>query len=455
MPKTDTQSRTNALLLSLAGHAILILIASLFVVTREVEHDVINVEWVKIPRTIRRIKTMEVKPVQPRLVKPKALATHRSAPTAKPVDVKVAAARSMSVVEEGMDLSVEINAPEAGVGDVKTDTEQPANTSEVTLARTEGKAGSGRKGVIGGAGTRGTGKGKGKGRMGQSMVEGTGASDGQSLEGTEFAHVESVPDGELGAVLEGDGKDITAHIRLVRLKHSLSDWWQDPTAMPSLFKWLEEHTRIRADMKFKGGSLRLTEPEILDAPLIFMTGHDTDITVGRGLAKDGPLSDGFSAEERAALRHYIIDRGGMLFFDDCGFNGIFAQQVALELGKTFPEYPLKDIPHNHEIYKIYFPIPIPPRGGDVFWGVPGAGQGTQGTYSAISSKFAYQKGISIGRRLAVVYNRKDYLCSMETAEVDSRALLRDRRSPDVHRFMTNLLVYAMKYGGNTDRSNYH
>ena len=46
------------------------------------------------------------------------------------------------------------------------------------------------------------------------------------------------------------------------------------------------------------------------------------------------------------------------------------------------------------------------------------------------------------------------MCAMETAEVDSRATLRDRRSPDLHRFMTNLLVYAMKYGGNTDRSNY-
>ena len=121
-------------------------------------------------------------------------------------------------------------------------------------------------------------------------------------------------------------------------------------------------------------------------------------------------------------------------------NGLFAQQVALELDKIFPEYPLKDIPHNHEIYKLYYQLPRPPRGGDVFWSAPGAGQGAQGTYTAISSRFAYQKGISIGRRLAVVYNRKDYMCAMETAEVDSRALLRDRRSTDVHRFMTTCPV---------------
>ena len=163
-------------------------------------------------------------------------------------------------------------------------------------------------------------------------------------------------------------------------------------------------------------------------------------------------------EERANLRAYIIDRGGVLFFDDCGFNGLFAALVKAELEATFPEYPLKDIPHNHEIYKCYFTLRRPPQGGDVFWSSPGAGQGRgttdAGGYRIGTSKFAYQKGISIGSRLAVVYNRKDYLCAMETAEVDSRASLRSRRSPDVHRFMTNLLVYAMKYGENTDRSKY-
>ena len=290
--------------------------------------------------------------------------------------------------------------------------------------------------------------------MGQSMVAGTGASEGDGIADTEFAHQESVPDGELGAILEGEGKDIGGHIRMIRLKHSLSDWWQDPTALPSFMKWLQENTRLRADMKFKGGALRFTDLDILDAPVVFMTGHDTDIANSRGLNKDGELVDGFTAEERANLRKYIIDRGGVLFFDDCGFNGLFAAKVKAELERTFPEYPLKDIPHNHEIYKLYYQLPLPPRGGDVFWSAPGAAQGAGGVYRPISSKFAYQKGISIGSRLAVIYNRKDYMCSMETAEVDSRARLRDRRSPDVYRFMTNLLVYAMRYGGNTDRSDY-
>ena len=258
-------------------------------------------------------------------------------------------------------------------------------------------------------------------------------------------HSVKIPKEKLGGILEGTGNEIRGIIRLIRLKHSLSDWWQDPTAIPSLIKWLEAHTPIRADMDFAGGALRLTDPQILDAPLIIMTGHDKDITVSRQLAKGGPLQTGFTPEERAALREYIVEKGGMLFFDDCGFNGLFAHIVADELRQIFPEYPLEILPHDHEIYRIHYHLPKPPTGGDVFWGNENNAQPTQ---------FRYQKGIIIDNRLAVVYNRKDYLCAMETAEIESRTMLRLRRSTDVYRFMSNLLIYALKYGGNTDRTGY-
>ena len=254
-----------------------------------------------------------------------------------------------------------------------------------------------------------------------------------------------LPKEQLGGILAGSGSEIRGHIRLIRLKHSLSDWWQDPTAIPALIKWLEAYTSIRADMDFQGGALPLTDPQIMDAPLIIMTGHDKDITVGRGLAKDGPLQTGFTPQERAALRKYIVEKGGMLFFDDCGFNGLFAHIVADELKTIFPEYPLEIIPHDHELYTLYYQLPKPPTGGDVFWGNENNAQPTQ---------FPYQKGITIDNRLAVVYNRKDYMCAMETAEIESRTMLRLRRSTDVYRFMSNLLIYALKYGGNTDRTAY-
>ncbi len=269
-----------------------------------------------------------------------------------------------------------------------------------------------------------------------------GLGDGPDITLRNFV---KIPKGKLGGILEGTGNEIRGHIRLIRLKHSLSDWWQDPTAIPSLIKWLEDHTPIRADMDFAGGALRLTNSKIMDAPLIIMTGHDKDITVSRQLAKDGPLQTGFTSEERVALRKYILEKGGMLFFDDCGFNGLFAHIVVDELRQIFPEYPLEIVPHDHELYSIYYHLPKPPNGGDVFWGNENNAQPTQ---------FRFQKGITIDNRLAVVYNRKDYMCAMETAEIESRTMLRLRRSTDVYRFMSNLLIYALKYGGNTDRTGY-
>ena len=116
------------------------------------------------------------------------------------------------------------------------------------------------------------------------------------------------------------------------------------------------------------------------------------------------------------MRKYLVKRGGMLFFDDCGFSGLFAARVADELKKIMPEYPLQSIPHSHEIYSIYYKLSVPPNGSGVYWGSEN---------NPKVSKFKFHKGITIGRRLAVLYNRKDYLCAMETAEIPSRTMLPD------------------------------
>ena len=409
------------------------------------EEDFITVDWVNLPPAKRTVKTEVIKRPQPRTATPKTLSIQRNRvdPNPKPVEVKVASRDSLKFVRENFDISVDTS--EASAANLKTAANIPVRSHDITVRETDDDSGEGDEGLLI---ERAQKPSSGKGRsnsLSSSIIESTGAVDSVDSEDSDFSGRELLPENKLGAVLVGEGHDVEGHIRLIRLKHSLSDWWQDPTALPSFMKWLAENTRLRADMNFKGGSLRLTDPDIMDAPLVFMTGHDKDITVSRSLKKGGALTGTFSAEVRAALRKYIVERGGMLFFDDCGFNGLFAQQVALELDKIFPEYPLEPIPHDHEIYKIHFQLSLPPTGGDVYWGSEN---------NPKTSKFKYQKGISIGRRLGVVFNRKDYMCAMETAEIPSRTMLRMRRSPDVLRFMTNLLVYTMKYGGNTDRSNY-
>ena len=434
-----------SLFVSILLHLVLVILLFQTVTHENKEEDYITLDWIKLPPAKRSVKAEVIKRLQPKTATPKTLSIQRNRvdPNPKPIEVKVASRNSLKFVREDFDISVDTS--ETSAANLKTAANIPVRSHDITVRETDDESGEGDEGLlIGRAQKPSSGKFKSN-RLSSSIIESTGAVDSVDSEDSDFSGRELVPGNKLGAVLVGDGHDLEGHIRLIRLKHSLSDWWQDPTALPSFMKWLAENTRLRADMNFKGGALRLTDPDIMDAPLVFMTGHDKDITVSRSLKKGGALTGTFSVEERAALRKYIVERGGMLFFDDCGFNGLFAQQVALELDKIFPEFPLEPIPHDHEIYKIHFQLSLPPTGGDVYWGSEN---------NPKTSKFKYQKGISVGRRLGVVYNRKDYMCAMETAEIPSRTMLRMRRSPDVHRFMTNLLVYTMKYGGNTDRSNY-
>ena len=351
-------------------------------------------------------------------------------------------------------------APEASDVEFKADDSLPSDTltTAVDLPNTGTIApGTGTTGTQNRSGRGISSKTTGNARQGfgggKFLGKGQGTGEGDATHTPDANLIAKVDDDQLGAVLEGNPFNLSGHIRIIRLKHSLSDWWQDPTAIPSFAKWLRENTQLRADMTYAGGSLPLTDDRILNAPMVIMTGHDKDIAVGRNLNKEnGPLSEGFTRTERAQLRKYIIEREGMLFFDDCGMDGNFAAVVQNELQRTFPEYPLNNIDHTHEIYTIYYQLPKPPRGGDVFW--HNINKGDSGGYYPTESQFRFQKGITINRRLAVLFNRKDYMCTMETAEVGSRALLRMRRSSDVHRFMTNLLIYQMTYGGNTDRSKF-
>ena len=430
----------KALTITLILHLIGVFLLLHYIHPPRIEEDAIIVEWVELPKAPRSL-------VKPRQITPQVKA------------VNSGAAASIQVRVEAPVLPA-TNAHEPLP--LETDTSQNLSVTDEFLTPKRGDTGtfvpesSTERGLDRGSYTR---QGRGP-AAGGKMIGGTyGGGQGSAARDDDLSLVSDealglsdenlVPEDRLGAILEGEGMEIRGHIRLVRLKHSLSDWWQDPSAIPSFAKWLEENTQLRVDMKYAGGALHFTDPRILNAPMVIMTGHDKDMTVGRNLAtpdrKKAPLAPHFTSEERAALRKYVVERGGMLFYDDCGFNGLLAATVANELYRTFPDYPLQNLMHTHKIYSIYYDLPRPPTGGDVFWKSENHPKPTQ---------FKYQKGITINNRLGVLYNRKDYLCAMETVEIQSRTMLRLRRSKDVHRFMTNLLIYTMKYGGNTDRSGY-
>ena len=434
----------SALAIALIVH----LIAGFFLIQSIREHiiedDVIHVEWVEIPPPARTL-------VKPRPIEEAAKAPNNDARTSPTKAKVIVPALSPINTQEPPLLEAEA-LPSFKVGEVET---QQRGDTAAMLPESSTERNLDRGGYVRSGGRKGASRSVGGGTLGGTYGEGKGGTSSKSDlalapdEALELSDENLVPEDRLGAILEGEGMDIRGHIRLIRLKHSLSDWWQDPSAIPSFAKWLEDNTNLRADMKYAGGALHLTDPRILSAPMVIMTGHDKDMVIGRNLGnperKKATLAPHLTSEERAALRKYIVERGGMLFFDDCGFNGLLAATVANELRRIFPEYPLQNLMHTHKIYSIYYDLPLPPTGGDVFW---------KSENHPKPSKFKYQKGITINNRLGVVYNRKDYLCAMETVEISSRTMLRMRRSKDVHRFMTNLLIYTMKYGGNTDRSGY-
>ena len=434
----------NSMLASVVVHVILAIAIFLFAIEdSELIEDSIAIDFVKPVPKARRLKRIKPKPPEP---------VHQEVkPISQPVRVASAprVARPVAAAPGSVSMEVSPLVPETIVDAPVTTTAQiDARRNEEVIAPAVGR----RRGTSSGRGL-GTEEGDGLGRGGDhtggidSLVGSVGATDaGVGGAGEDpLAKITTVPDDKLGAILVGERSDIQGHIRFTRLIHSLADWWQDPSALPSFMKWLSDNTRIRADMKLEGGAMRMTDPRILDAPIIVMTGHDKEMTTRSNLMRGEPWMVGFTPAERSAMRKYLVERGGLLFFDDCGFKGLFAARVADELRKILPEYPLQSIPHSHEIYSIYYKLSVPPNGGDVYW---------ESENNPKVTRFKFQKGITIGRRLAVVYNRKDYLCAMETAEIPSRTMLRMRRSADVHRFMVNMFVYAMKYGGNTDRSGY-
>ena len=440
------QRRNRALIFSLVVHAILIIGISVWLLKPLIEQteDSIAVEFVQPQQ-------------QPRTHVPKKIIREvkSSQSTAGP-SIRSAAARHPTASRSAIPQITEkprLEAPPlATVADLAPSPESiltPTDVNSPIIERGSGEIeggdavlGSGKSGEI--VGRRDGGSGEGLGNLTQS---GGGGQDafGEGIPETIGSYKAEIGD-KLGSIIDEEDGIVRGHIRLIRLKHEMSDWWQDPTAIPSLIKWLREHTpAITADMKYAGGALPLTDNRIMDAPLVIMTGHDQSMSGGYHQLKDhNSQAAGFTDAERAALRKYILDYNGMLFFDYCGDGGnekSFANLVEAELREVFPEYPMKTLDDiRHEVFQSYFQLKKTPVGGSAFWGTG---------YKGGNARWRYIKGMLVpGRlgkqRLAVVFCPLDYLCSMETAEVDSRAPLASRRSSDVYRFMTNMFIYQMR-----------
>ncbi len=436
------QHRNRALIFSLIMHGLVIIGIAIWLLKplTEIEQDHIAVEFVQPPERIHLPK---------KAVPPVGQQDGTSTPSLPGPSQRLSSSSVLPQVpipkfEPPPDSTVADLDPSSESDLIKTDSPLVEKGSgEIDDDREPGRTLGGK---TGGSSSR---DGKGLGNFTGSGSGGSDAFGGEGVEDIVPAYKTEIGD-ELDSVIDEDNGVVRGHIRLIRLKHAMSDWWQDPTAIPSLIKWLQEHVKtISADMDYAGGALSLTDKDIMDAPLLIMTGHDQAMSVSyQQLADRNSQTSRFSSEERAALRKYILEHNGMLFFDYCGSGGnekSFATLVAGELRNVFPGYPLTTLDAQHEIFRCYFKLERTPVGGSTFW---------ETGYKGGNKKYRYIKGISVpGRlgkeRLAIVFCPLDYLCSMETAEIDSRAPLSARRSSDVYRFMTNMFVYQMRQRANS------
>ena len=286
---------------------------------------------------------------------------------------------------------------------------------------------------------------------GLSMVENVGAARdalGDVFENITLSSyvVPPLPKGEPGGRVIGRGKDIRGILRFARVRHDLSDWWADASALNALTQWLNERTNIKTDMNVEGGAVKLNDANLFKTPLAFMTGHDPALVRSRKIFGwrhgTGRIDGRLSESEAAGMRRYLIERGGFLVFDDCGVNAPAQAMVRLFLSQmryVMPEYHVERISNTHEIYNNFYAMGGPPVGYDIFW------------WGTRPPKRNFLEGISVGEKLSVIVVRRDYMCAMETVSYPTRSV---HYSPGVYRFMTNVVVYALTHGSISDYSGY-
>ena len=112
------------------------------------------------------------------------------------------------------------------------------------------------------------------------------------------------------------------------------EWKTRHAALPVLLQTFNLKTDIRVKYGLK--EMRLSDPKIFEAPLLYMTGHE---------------NFRMRKEDASRLRQYLTN-GGFLFAEACcgrkGFDLSFRQQMQA----VFPEYPLKRIPEGNALFSL-------------------------------------------------------------------------------------------------------
>jgi len=124
---------------------------------------------------------------------------------------------------------------------------------------------------------------------------------------------------------------------LARLRYGGGgDWYNDPSSLVNLARYLNENTRVR--VAEREAKIVLTDEAVFSHPILFMTGH------GRIRLNDAEVE---------TLRAYLLAGGFLYADDDYGMDADFRALMK----RVFPSRQLGELSFSHGIYRIHFPFP--------------------------------------------------------------------------------------------------
>ncbi|NNK61942.1 MAG: DUF4159 domain-containing protein [Gemmatimonadetes bacterium] len=126
----------------------------------------------------------------------------------------------------------------------------------------------------------------------------------------------------------GDGGD---SITVARLRYDGGgDWYANPSSISNLLQAIGDRTGV--PVARREVVVSALDPTLRDHPYLYMTGH-------------GNVR--FTAQERAALREYLLDGGFLHADDNYGLDESFRREIAA----IFPDRELAELPPDHPVFR--------------------------------------------------------------------------------------------------------
>ena len=114
------------------------------------------------------------------------------------------------------------------------------------------------------------------------------------------------------------------------------DWYSNPTSLPNLMRFVQEHTGISTSDK--EAVVSVGSEELFAYSIVYMNGHGNVL---------------FTDKEAESLRRYLIGGGFLIADDNYGMDKSFRREIK----KVFPDKELVLLPNTHPIFNVTFLFP--------------------------------------------------------------------------------------------------